>query len=144
MTQNCVKKPCCLDNPFPMLLVNIGSGVSILAVYSKDNYKRVTGTRLVGADEPEMFIRFLTSRAFFRLFFHTQNGAARCWTILGLFNRGALEMSDCIRQCWAVKLQQDYYIIFFSWWGCFFFCCLAVWFIFFLLFLVAVMVCPRH
>lgn len=52
-TQNCVKKPCCLDNPFPMLLVNIGSGVSILAVYSKDNYKRVTGTRLVGAGEKQ-------------------------------------------------------------------------------------------
>ncbi|XP_069467424.1 pantothenate kinase 1 isoform X3 [Ambystoma mexicanum] len=31
-----------------MLLVNIGSGVSILAVYSKDNYKRVTGTSLGG------------------------------------------------------------------------------------------------
>ncbi|MGH0149081.1 UNVERIFIED_CONTAM: hypothetical protein FKN15_014427 [Acipenser sinensis] len=45
---NCVKKTCCLDNPFPMLLVNIGSGVSILAVYSKDNYKRVTGTSLGG------------------------------------------------------------------------------------------------
>ncbi|KAK7902106.1 hypothetical protein WMY93_018875 [Mugilogobius chulae] len=34
--------------PFPMLLVNIGSGVSILAVYSQDNYKRVTGTSLGG------------------------------------------------------------------------------------------------
>ncbi|KAF6734464.1 Pantothenate kinase 1 [Oryzias melastigma] len=45
---NCVKKPCNLDNPFPMLLVNIGSGVSILAVYSEDNYKRVTGTSLGG------------------------------------------------------------------------------------------------
>lgn len=44
-TQSCVKKPCTLDNPFPMLLVNIGSGVSILAVYSENNYKRVTGTR---------------------------------------------------------------------------------------------------
>lgn len=41
----CQKKPYCLDNPYPMLLVNMGSGVSILAVYSKDNYKRVTGTR---------------------------------------------------------------------------------------------------
>ncbi|KAL7873845.1 hypothetical protein AOLI_G00129160 [Acnodon oligacanthus] len=47
-TQHCVKRPCSLDNPFPMLLVNIGSGVSILAVYSKDNYKRVTGTSLGG------------------------------------------------------------------------------------------------
>ncbi len=28
-----------------MLLVNIGSGVSILAVYAKDDYKRVTGSR---------------------------------------------------------------------------------------------------
>ncbi|KAG2463223.1 PANK1 kinase, partial [Polypterus senegalus] len=46
--QNCLKRPCCLDNPFPMLLVNIGSGVSILAVHSKDNYKRVTGTSLGG------------------------------------------------------------------------------------------------
>ncbi|XP_018934728.1 pantothenate kinase 1-like isoform X2 [Cyprinus carpio] len=47
-TQNCIKKPCCLDNLFPMLLVNIGSGVSILAVYAKDDYKRVTGTSLGG------------------------------------------------------------------------------------------------
>ncbi|CAB1311908.1 unnamed protein product [Coregonus sp. 'balchen'] len=47
-SENCVKRTCCLDNPFPMLLVNIGSGVSILAVYSKDNYKRVTGTSLGG------------------------------------------------------------------------------------------------
>lgn len=44
-TQSCMKTACTLDNPFPMLLVNIGSGVSILAVYSEDNYKRVTGTR---------------------------------------------------------------------------------------------------
>ena len=44
-TQNSVKTPCSLADPFPMLLVNIGSGVSILAVYSKDDYKRVTGTR---------------------------------------------------------------------------------------------------
>ncbi|NXY85330.1 PANK1 kinase, partial [Alcedo cyanopectus] len=42
--EQCQKKPYCLDNPYPMLLVNIGSGVSILAVYSKDNYKRVTGS----------------------------------------------------------------------------------------------------
>ncbi len=32
-------------NPYPFLVVNIGSGVSILAVYGPDNYKRVTGTR---------------------------------------------------------------------------------------------------
>ncbi|XP_060943892.1 pantothenate kinase 1a isoform X1 [Limanda limanda] len=47
-TQSCVKKTCTLDNPFPMLLVNIGSGVSILAVYSPSDYKRVTGTSLGG------------------------------------------------------------------------------------------------
>uniref|UniRef100_A0A146ZP36 pantothenate kinase n=2 Tax=Cyprinodontoidei TaxID=8087 RepID=A0A146ZP36_FUNHE len=45
---SCVKKPCNLDNPFPMLLVNIGSGVSILTVYSENDYKRVTGTSLGG------------------------------------------------------------------------------------------------
>ncbi|KAK5882712.1 hypothetical protein CesoFtcFv8_021269 [Champsocephalus esox] len=46
--RSCVKKTCTLDNPFPMLLVNIGSGVSILAVYSENDYKRVTGTSLGG------------------------------------------------------------------------------------------------
>uniref|UniRef100_A0A803YLL9 pantothenate kinase n=2 Tax=Meleagris gallopavo TaxID=9103 RepID=A0A803YLL9_MELGA len=46
--EQCQKKPYCLDNPYPMLLVNMGSGVSILAVYSKDNYKRVTGSSLGG------------------------------------------------------------------------------------------------
>lgn len=35
-----------LENPYPLLLVNIGSGVSIMAVYSENDYKRVTGTRL--------------------------------------------------------------------------------------------------
>ncbi|XP_015199334.1 pantothenate kinase 2, mitochondrial isoform X2 [Lepisosteus oculatus] len=44
----CHQKPYNLENPFPLLLVNIGSGVSILAVYSKDHYKRVTGTSLGG------------------------------------------------------------------------------------------------
>lgn len=42
------KLPIDLKNPYPLLLVNIGSGVSILAVYSKNNYKRVTGTSLGG------------------------------------------------------------------------------------------------
>lgn len=42
---HCVQKPYTLENPYPLLLVNIGSGVSILAVYSESNYKRVTGTR---------------------------------------------------------------------------------------------------
>ncbi|KAM8939865.1 pantothenate kinase 3-like [Pelodytes ibericus] len=46
--ERCQKIPYNLENPYPLLLVNIGSGVSILAVYSKDNYKRVTGTSLGG------------------------------------------------------------------------------------------------
>lgn len=33
------------SNPYPFLIVNIGSGVSVLAVYGPDNYKRVSGTR---------------------------------------------------------------------------------------------------
>uniref|UniRef100_A0A8B9S4W3 pantothenate kinase n=1 Tax=Apteryx owenii TaxID=8824 RepID=A0A8B9S4W3_APTOW len=46
--ERCQKLPFNLENPYPLLLVNIGSGVSILAVYSKENYKRVTGTSLGG------------------------------------------------------------------------------------------------
>ncbi|KAK2510765.1 Pank2 [Columba guinea] len=46
--ERCRKLPFNLENPYPLLLVNIGSGVSILAVYSKENYKRVTGTSLGG------------------------------------------------------------------------------------------------
>ncbi|XP_041710373.2 pantothenate kinase 3 isoform X1 [Coregonus clupeaformis] len=46
--EHCVQKPFTLENPYPVLLVNIGSGVSMLAVYSKNNYKRVTGTSLGG------------------------------------------------------------------------------------------------
>ncbi|XP_069016852.1 pantothenate kinase 2, mitochondrial isoform X2 [Embiotoca jacksoni] len=45
---HCVQRPYTLENPYPLLLVNIGSGVSILAVYSENNYKRVTGTSLGG------------------------------------------------------------------------------------------------
>nr|XP_040054644.1 pantothenate kinase 2, mitochondrial isoform X2 [Gasterosteus aculeatus aculeatus] len=44
----CIQRPYTLENPYPLLLVNIGSGVSILAVYSETNYKRVTGTSLGG------------------------------------------------------------------------------------------------
>ncbi|XP_061103161.1 pantothenate kinase 3-like [Conger conger] len=46
--ERCVQRSYTLENPYPLLLVNIGSGVSFLAVYSKDNYKRVTGTSLGG------------------------------------------------------------------------------------------------
>ncbi|KAM9607462.1 LOW QUALITY PROTEIN: pantothenate kinase 3-like [Trichechus inunguis] len=42
------KMPFNLDDPYPLLVVNTGSGGSILAVRSKDNYKRVTGTSLGG------------------------------------------------------------------------------------------------
>ncbi|XP_034015916.1 pantothenate kinase 2, mitochondrial [Thalassophryne amazonica] len=45
---HCIQRPYPLENPYPLLLVNIGSGVSILAVYSENNYKRVTGTSLGG------------------------------------------------------------------------------------------------
>ena len=40
-----VKVPFDFRNPYPYLVVNIGSGVSILAVYSSTDYKRVSGTR---------------------------------------------------------------------------------------------------
>lgn len=43
--EHCEEKAFPLENPYPFLLVNIGSGVSILAIYSKDDYRRVTGTR---------------------------------------------------------------------------------------------------
>ncbi|RXM95963.1 Pantothenate kinase 3 [Acipenser ruthenus] len=46
--EKCQKMPYNLEDPYPLLVVNIGSGVSILAVYSKDNYKRVSGTSLGG------------------------------------------------------------------------------------------------
>ncbi|CAJ0966272.1 unnamed protein product [Ranitomeya imitator] len=46
--EKCQKIPYTLENPYPLLLVNIGSGVSILAVYSQNDYKRVSGTSLGG------------------------------------------------------------------------------------------------
>ncbi|CAH1175858.1 unnamed protein product [Phaedon cochleariae] len=36
------------SSPYPFLIVNIGSGVSVLAVYSATNYKRVSGTSIGG------------------------------------------------------------------------------------------------
>ncbi|CAL1276236.1 unnamed protein product [Larinioides sclopetarius] len=44
----CRKVPFDFSYPYPFLVVNIGSGVSILAVYSENEYKRVTGTSLGG------------------------------------------------------------------------------------------------
>lgn len=60
----CEKVPYDFSNPYPYLVVNIGSGVSILAVYSPTEYKRVTGTRLVSYRRI-YFAAFLTPVAIF-------------------------------------------------------------------------------
>ncbi|XP_067643964.1 pantothenate kinase 3 isoform X1 [Eurosta solidaginis] len=44
----CEKRAFDFSKPYPFILVNVGSGVSILAVYGPDNYKRVSGTSLGG------------------------------------------------------------------------------------------------
>ncbi|XP_011311338.1 pantothenate kinase 3 isoform X1 [Fopius arisanus] len=44
----CHKVPFDFSKPYPFLLVNIGSGVSILVVYGPNNYKRISGTSLGG------------------------------------------------------------------------------------------------
>lgn len=36
------------SQPYPFILVNIGSGVSVLEVRGPDNYKRISGTSLGG------------------------------------------------------------------------------------------------
>ena len=41
----CEKVPFDFRDPYPYLVVNIGSGVSILAVVSPTEYRRVSGTR---------------------------------------------------------------------------------------------------
>lgn len=46
--EKCRMVPFDFSHPYPFLVVNIGSGVSILAVYSPDKYKRVSGTSLGG------------------------------------------------------------------------------------------------
>lgn len=43
----CAKVNYDFSSPYPFLIVNIGSGVSVLAVYSATNYKRISGTRYV-------------------------------------------------------------------------------------------------
>lgn len=45
--EKCEKVPFDFRNPYPYLVVNIGSGVSILAVNSPEDYKRVSGTRYI-------------------------------------------------------------------------------------------------
>lgn len=44
----CVKVPYDFSQPYPYLVVNIGSGVSILAVYSSNSYSRVSGSSIGG------------------------------------------------------------------------------------------------
>ncbi|XP_063231766.1 pantothenate kinase 3 isoform X2 [Bacillus rossius redtenbacheri] len=46
--EKCVKRCFDFSNPYPFILVNIGSGVSVLAVYGPNNYRRVSGTSLGG------------------------------------------------------------------------------------------------
>lgn len=43
-----VRAPFDFSNPYPFILVNIGSGVSVLAVRAPNHYKRVSGTSLGG------------------------------------------------------------------------------------------------
>lgn len=44
----CVKVPYDFSQPYPYLVVNIGSGVSILAVYSSTSYSRISGSSIGG------------------------------------------------------------------------------------------------
>lgn len=44
----CAKVQYDFSRPYPFLIVNIGSGVSVLAVYSENECKRISGTRSVG------------------------------------------------------------------------------------------------
>ncbi|KAK9508711.1 hypothetical protein O3M35_006203 [Rhynocoris fuscipes] len=44
----CVKEAYDFSEPYPFIIVNIGSGVSVLAVHGPNNYKRISGTSLGG------------------------------------------------------------------------------------------------
>ncbi|XP_019880697.2 pantothenate kinase 3 isoform X2 [Aethina tumida] len=44
----CKKETYDFSKPYPFILVNIGSGVSVLAVYSETEYKRISGTSIGG------------------------------------------------------------------------------------------------
>ncbi|XP_031630166.1 pantothenate kinase 3 isoform X1 [Contarinia nasturtii] len=46
--ESSVKKRYDFSQPYPFILVNVGSGVSVLAVYGPSNYKRISGTSLGG------------------------------------------------------------------------------------------------
>lgn len=41
------KMPHDFSKPYPFILVNVGSGVSLLAVHGPNNYKRISGTRYI-------------------------------------------------------------------------------------------------
>ena len=43
----CEKIPFDFRDPYPYLIVNVGSGVSILSVRGPNEYKRVSGTRYI-------------------------------------------------------------------------------------------------
>lgn len=46
--KKCLKEPYDFSQPYPYLVVNIGSGVSILAVYSSTSYSRISGYSIGG------------------------------------------------------------------------------------------------
>ncbi|XP_014240885.1 pantothenate kinase 3 isoform X2 [Cimex lectularius] len=46
--ERCKKEGYDFSNPYPFIIVNIGSGVSVLAVYGPHSYKRISGTSLGG------------------------------------------------------------------------------------------------
>jgi len=47
-SEKCTKKDFDFSHPYPFLVVNIGSGVSIIAVTKPNEFKRVTGTSIGG------------------------------------------------------------------------------------------------
>lgn len=47
-TSRFIKKHFDFSNPYPYIVVNIGSGVSILLVTSENNYKRISGSSIGG------------------------------------------------------------------------------------------------
>ena len=76
----CEKKPFDFRNPYPYIVVNIGSGVSILCVRSPTDYKRISGTRCLSpfwtigvakhcsAYKSVVFISLLTTCCFLAIF----------------------------------------------------------------------------
>jgi len=53
------RKPFDFRDPYPYLVVNVGSGVSMLSVRSLTDYKRVSGTRFVC---PLLLVLFLLNK----------------------------------------------------------------------------------